>query len=128
MSLETKLSTNQKKALSALLEHRTIKAAAIACGLAEKTLQRYLQQPAFQSALNAREDAMVKEAGRILLAGQPKALETLEYLMNNAKSENNKRMAAVAWLGFILDWRNLRLENRISRLEETVYEKIRKAR
>ena len=99
------LSRNQKKALAALLEHRTINQAAEACGLARQTLSRYLRDPSFRSALDQAEAELIDEAGRTLIVGQPLALKTLYELMTRAENESTRRLAAKDWLDFELKWR-----------------------
>lgn len=53
------LSTNQKRALAALLTEPNIRRAALRCGLGENTLFRYLRNPVFQAALRARQDEIL---------------------------------------------------------------------
>jgi hypothetical protein len=115
------LSRNQKRALAALLEFRTLAGAAGACGLATKTLSRYLDDPAFRAALAQAEGEMIDEAGRTLIKGQPNALKTLYDLMTGAENESTRRLAAVSWLDLCLRWRELgSIEQRITALEQEV--------
>jgi hypothetical protein len=120
---ENVLSRNQRRALAALLEHRTITLAAAACGLTTKTLSRYIADPVFRSELAERESELIDEAGRVLVSGQMAALQTLANLMKNAKAESTRRMAAATWMDLCLRWRDLKIEQRISDLEVTVYGK-----
>ena len=124
MSVEKNLSKNQKKALASLIEYRTIKAAAAGCGLSDKTIQRYLRDPVFKSALAQRETDMVQEAGRTLVAGQMLALKTLFNIMEHGRSETAQRLAASTWMNLVLRWRELKnIEERIAELEVAVYGK-----
>ena len=50
-----KLRSKQKQAIKALLEYRTIAAAADAAGVLERTIYRWFDVPAFRSALNKAE-------------------------------------------------------------------------
>jgi hypothetical protein len=102
-----------------------IKAAAQAAAVGYRTLWRWLQnEPNFRAALYQAESATIDEAGRRLLAGQAQALDTLESLMANAKVESDRRLAAVAWMDFVLRWRELRnVEQRLADLESAVYAK-----
>ena len=50
------LSTNKRKAIIALLANPTIGKAAAACGLGERTLNRYLADDDFRAELRARQD------------------------------------------------------------------------
>lgn len=116
------LSRNQKRALAALLEHRTITAAAEACGLTTKTLSRYLDDPIFRAELSQAEAELIDEAGRTLIKGQPTALKTLYDLMTKAENESTRRLAAASWMDLCLRWRELgSIENRITELEKAVY-------
>jgi len=53
------LNRNQRKALAALLTHGTVREAAGACGLAERTLYGYLADDAFTAELQKRQDAIL---------------------------------------------------------------------
>ena len=65
---------------------------------------------------------MIDGAGVRLLAGQEKALDTLEGLMDDT-DPTNKRLAAVAWLNYALKWRELRnIEDRLGDLEKAVFD------
>lgn len=105
----------------ALLEHRTLTQAAKACGLNVKTISRYMQDPQFRSELANRENELIDEAGRVLVSGQLTALQTLANLMKSAESESTRRLAAATWMDLCLRWRELKIEQRLSALEEAVY-------
>lgn len=122
---ENVLSRNQQRALTSLLEHRTITQAAEVCGLTTKTLSRYLSEPVFRAELAEKESELIDEAGRVLVSGQLGALSTLANLMKNGKSESTRRMAATSWMDLCLRWRDLKIEQRISDLEVEVYGKSR---
>ena len=116
------LSANQKRALAALIEHKTVTAAAEAVGLTRKTIYQYLQDPAFRAALTNAERGLIDGAGVRLLAGQEQALDTLEALMGD-RDATNRRLAAVAWLNYALKWRELRnIEDRLGELEKAVFD------
>lgn len=123
MSENVGLNRNQRRALAALLEERTITQAAEACGLTTKTLSRYMADPVFRAELAERESELIDQAGRTLVAGQLAALQTLANLMKNAETETNRRLAAAAWMDLCLRWRDLKIEQRISDLEVAVYGK-----
>ena len=116
------LSVNQKRALASLMETKTVTAAAEAVGLTRKTIYQYLQDPNFRAALTNAERGLIDGAGVRLLAGQEKALDTLEGLMDDT-DPTNKRLAAVAWLNYALKWRELRnIEDRLGDLEKAVFD------
>ena len=56
------LSANQEKALAALLVLPTIAAAARRCSLNERTIRRYLKDPAFAARYAQERDTLVDEA------------------------------------------------------------------
>jgi hypothetical protein len=124
MAKNVTLSRNQRRALAAILANRTITEAAQACGLSEKTLYRYCENPAFRAALSSAEMATIDQAGRILLDGQFSALATLNDIRRNGQRDSDRRLAAQAWMDLTLRWRELRnVEQRITDLEAALYVK-----
>jgi hypothetical protein len=115
------LSRNQRRALAALLEERTITRAAEVTGLTTKTLSRYMRDPVFKAELAEKESELIDDAGRTLISGQMMALQTLAELMKNAEAEATRRMAAATWMDLCLRWRDLKIESRIAALEDKVY-------
>ena len=114
------MTTNKRKALAALLEHGTITKAAEVANLSPKTLQRYLSDDVFRSELATREAAMLDESARLLIRGQLTALNVLNDLMKNSKSESVQRMAAATWLDVTGKYRDMKNEARITALENKV--------
>ena len=93
------LSRNQKKALAALLEHRTVTDAAEAVGLGRRTITGYLGDPAFVEALRAEQDRRTAATRATLTGGMDKALSTLGAVMDDPEATAAARVrAAVAWL------------------------------
>ena len=114
----SELTTRQRTAITALLSGPSVKHAAKVVKIGERTLYRWLHEPAFQAALQAAENDAMDEASRMLLAGQSKALYTLAELMGKAASEQVRRQAAKDWLDLWLKVRELRdLEKRLIELE-----------
>jgi hypothetical protein len=73
------LNRNQKRALEALLREPTVKDAASACDLTQRTLYRYLSDDDFRDELHRRQDAIVgaTTAALVELGGEAvKALQT----------------------------------------------------
>lgn len=64
------LNRNQQLALDALLDAASVAEAARACGLSDRTLWRYLRDPAFADALKRRRAEAVQEntTGLVVLA------------------------------------------------------------
>ena len=114
------LTTNQNRALAALLVSRTAEDAAKAAGISRRQLFRYLEDPKFRLALSQAETERMSEASRRLLQGQHAALTTLEELLSSP-SEQVRRQAACDWLSFTLKHRDNRLDERLGKLEEAVY-------
>lgn len=117
------ISPRKKRAIAALLAERNIKAAALAAHVGERSLLRWLaSDPEFRAALVSAEDSLIDHAGRRLLSGQDLALDTLEKLIGGAENENNKRLAAVAWLDLTLRIREIKtIESRLAALEAFYY-------
>lgn len=121
MAQSDSLTRKQRRAIACLLMARTVADAATQAKVSSRTLYRWLLNPNFRQALTGLETETIDEAGRRLLAGQGLALDTLNTLMTNAQKENDKRLAAAAWLDFCLRWRELRnVEERLLALEEAV--------
>ena len=119
MSKNSILSANQKKALAAILATNSVRAAAQSCGLAERTLWRYLSNGPFLQALRTEQAAIYTVATSRLTQGINQALDELEILITSAKSEAVRRAAVADWLGHALKLRELDdLEARISALED----------
>jgi len=118
MANKVTLTANQKKALAALLAHKSVRAAAGACGLAERTLWRYLSEDAFLQALQDAQSAIYTAATTRLTNGLQVALDELERLMISAESEAVRRQAVSEWLTHALRLRELiDLEARLAALE-----------
>ena len=126
MSENVGLNRNQKRAIAALLKHRTITAAAAAIGLNDRTIYRYLEDPVFKQALTQAESDLINEAGRRLISGQDAALDALQELISAAEKDSDRRLAAQAWLDFCLRWRELKnIESRLAVLEAVIYDQYK---
>src|SRR5215213_823265 len=62
MSVPGDFSANQERALAALLSSGSLKGAAEKCGLNEKTIRRYLNDPDFKQAYRERRVWMSEQA------------------------------------------------------------------
>ena len=104
--------------MNALLTEKTVRAASKKCELSEQTIYRYLLEDEFRQALQAEQVAIYTAATNRLTAGIDQALDVLEYLMKNAKSEAVRRAAADSWLDRTLKLKEtIEYEKRISDLE-----------
>ena len=120
MSYKNTLHDNQRRAITALLKHSTIAAAAEDCQLTERTLYRYLDDETFRVELSRREGIALGLATRRLLTMVDKALDALESVLERPEQRGagNKRMAAKTVIDSLLKVRELvTLEQRISELE-----------
>ena len=69
------ITTKQQKAIASLLSERTLGAAAKRAGIGERTLYKWLTQPAFRAVLRSAESAMLETVTRRLSVGQSLALD-----------------------------------------------------
>ncbi|MDY6876794.1 MAG: hypothetical protein SWK90_11425 [Chloroflexota bacterium] len=99
MSENDRLSTNQRKALKALLECSTIRAAAESCGLGEATLYRYLRDDTFKAELRKRQDGIVSSVTAALVGLAGESVKTLRDILDSkTASDSVKVRAALGWL------------------------------
>ena len=115
-TMQDELSDNQKRAIRALLSTPSVRAAAAACSLAERTLHHYLADPAFTAALRAEQDKLTAASTAALVGGAGLARETLADVMTDKEASPSARVrAAVAWLGA---WRDaVTLDDLTQRIE-----------
>lgn len=97
-----KLSRKQEQAIAALLESRTVEAAAKAAGVSCSTLKRWLRLPGFRAAYrHARRELVEGAIGRIQAAtGQ--AVDTLVSVAKSGAKEGDRVRASVALLDHAL--------------------------
>ena len=115
-----KLSAIQHRAISALLTSKTVTSAAAATGVHERTVYRWLGEPAFRQALSAAESDLIDVATRRLLQLQSGALDTFEALLAEEAdvSDTVRLRAAQVALEHLLKLREVRdIEHRLSALE-----------
>src|SRR5512136_621320 len=92
------LTPRKRRAIAELLTARNAQEAAVAARVGYRTILRWLENPEFRAALIQAEGNVLDSATRRLLAGQAKALATLEALIENSRSDYVKRQAAIDWL------------------------------
>lgn len=122
----SKLSAKQQRALSALLTSKTVGEAALATGLGERTIYRWLTEPAFRQALSAAEGVLIDAATRRLLQLQTAALDVFESLLakDAEVSASVQLRAATAATDYLLKLRELRdIEQRLQVLEQRFTER-----
>lgn len=115
----------QRKAIEALLCQPNVSKAAEVAGCARSSIHRWLRDDeSFKIALAQAEGMALAAASRRLIAGQDKAMDTLEYLMEHAESESVRKGAASDWMGYSMKLRELRnVEQRLAALEEALHVK-----
>ena len=114
------LTAKQQRAVQALLTAKSVSAAALAAHVGERTLFRWLTEPAFRAALTAAESNLIDAATRRLLQLQGAALDTLEALLGDGSdaSAGVRLRAAQVALEHLLRLRELRdIEQRLTALE-----------
>lgn len=119
------LTPAQLKAVQAIVASRDIRAAAAACGIAERTLWRWMQIERFKFALAEAEASLIDYSMRRLLLLQENAIDTLEsVLVDSAASASVRLRAAQLALDMAVKVRELRdLEIRLVGLEAALLAK-----
>jgi hypothetical protein len=93
-----KLSRKQEQAIVALLQHATIRAAAAAVPVNERTLRAWMRDPAFAAAYaQARRELLDVAVGRIQ-AATGTAVDTLVAVAKDGARDGDRVRAAVALL------------------------------
>ena len=88
------LTAKQEQALQAVISHPTLKEAALAAGISETTLWRYMQDKAFARRLReARRDAVNHAVTRLQRASSD-AVTVLDDLMKSDKAPASARISA----------------------------------
>jgi hypothetical protein len=113
-----KVTSKQQQAITALLQHSSIKKAAVACGIAEKTLRRWLRQAAFLAAWCAARQRTFEAAVAELERHALRAVRTLAKNLRAEKPSDQNR-AADLLLGHRKEYVELHdLLQRVQALEE----------
>ena len=92
------LDPKQEEAITALLAEPTVAKAAIACGVGERTIHRWLDEPAFSRAYrNARRQAF-SHAVSLTQRYAPLAIQTLAKIMADPEAPFPSRVSAATAL------------------------------
>jgi len=122
MSTNNNLSTNQRKAIAAIMAHPSIPKAAAACKMSFKTLYRWMEEPEFRAELIQAEGDAIDQATRQLVMLQDPAISVFARSMAPDQPASIRLRAATAILDFMIRIRELRnMEQRLADLEEQVY-------
>ncbi|MDP8899708.1 MAG: hypothetical protein M3N33_00860 [Actinomycetota bacterium] len=92
--LQTDLDPKQEKALAALLEQPTIKAAAEAAGVGRTTLHGWLNQTEFRDAYRRMQRDALDSALAKLRRNAGRAADVLAEVMDDAEAPASSRIAA----------------------------------
>ena len=118
------MTTKKHVAIAALLSSRNVVEAAKLAKVGERSLWRWLREPAFQAALTEAEGAAIDEATRRLIGLQSDAINVLQDTLTDRKALPGIRMrAAQSILDFLMRLRELRnVESRLAKLEAIIHE------
>lgn len=111
---------NKERALAALLTSDTQSEAAKKCGLSERTLRLYLDNPEFYTEYQQRRQQMVIDATKKLQTYMQSAVETLKEITDNKETPPGIRASAArALLEYGLKYTDVTdLAERITELEK----------
>ena len=113
------MSPKQHKAALELLQQPTVRDAAAAAQVSERTLYRWLQLADFQQLVTRYQDAAISDAIRRMSGGVSLAVETLLELIDSEETRASTRVNACRIL--LGEFRHLRefgeLAERVSALE-----------
>jgi transposase len=112
------LTDRQRRAIPAMLEGKTIEAAAQAAGVSKTTLYEWMKQKPFRKRLEEARAEVFNEGLGVIKAGTSKAARKLIELLDS-RNENTRRLTAHEILAFSLKITETQeLERRLERLEE----------
>jgi hypothetical protein len=114
-----KVSIKQEKCIAALLEQPTQKAAAAACGITVRTIQRYLNEPEFAAAYRQAKNELFSRTTQALRRTGNRAVRTLYEIATNEKTPPGapaRVAAARALLEFGISY--VEIEDILVRLEK----------
>jgi len=119
-SKQTARKVSRDAAVAALIAQPTIKGAAAACGIAEKTLHTWLNEPDFAKQVREAQQGVSRATMGRLLSSIGLAIDTLAEIAGNAEQSPGPRVtAARAILDHSLKIYELEaVQKRIEALEE----------
>ncbi|MBI1763120.1 MAG: hypothetical protein HYR56_16960 [Acidobacteria bacterium] len=117
-----KLTAKQVRAIEALLSERTIADAAVAAGVGEASLYRWLNDPAFDKAYKSARSRLLETTLTRLQHVSSDAVKTLHETLTDPLAQAPARVSAARTiLEFSLKAREaLELDDRLSALEEVL--------
>ena len=118
--------TNKEKALTALLEAKSIAEAAKLCGMSEKTLRRYLQEDDFKKDYREARKLIFEQNVMELQTLHTKAIETLEKKLSSRSDSVAVRAAAIVIMQTRKDYENTEILERVEAIEDALKEQNQK--
>jgi len=118
------ISPQQVKAIKALLTNPTNKAEAEASGTPLRTLERWLTEPHFQTAIREAQNEVFQYVGSGLIGLQVKALEALNDILEHPAQPgaSTKHKAAIEILRLGIEYQRIVVdETKIRNFEKKVY-------
>lgn len=115
--------TKRTKAIAALLAGETVIGAAIAAGVSERQIYRWMTDETFTGQLRQAERKVLETIGFQLFSLASAAVSGLEEVLTNPdkRGANVRRLAAVSTLELLLKWReSVSFEDRLAQLEARV--------
>lgn len=91
---ESELSPRQRRFVAAMLTARTVREAAAAVGVTERTGLKYLANPAVKRALGQALDDALGQATRQVVKAMTGALDTLEEIHQDPDAPTGARVSA----------------------------------
>ncbi len=123
MATNGSLTSNQRRALNALLQTTTVSDAAGVAGLGVRTVYRYLTDECFRSELARRETALIDHTIARLAGELGRSVLVLVAIRDDVSASAGVRLrAALALIDALLRLQELRsVVARLERLEEYYY-------
>jgi hypothetical protein len=114
----------QKQAVIAIVETKNAKEAAAACGAAESTIYKYLQDPVIMAEVRAYEKRIRDTVGYRLAVGSNEALDIIQGVAKGEIVDTEdirasvRLRAAIAWLDNLYRTQDMtEIEQRLTALE-----------
>jgi len=115
-----RLTTRQRKAISAIISARSYEDAIQAAGVCRQTFYSYLRQDHFKTELNRQLNELTDGAFTRLKTASGEAVETLRTLLNS-ESENVRLRAAQAIVDYVIKAREIEdIEKRLDAIETAI--------
>lgn len=85
---------NEEKLIAALLKHNTQRAAAAELGITERTVRRYMTDPAFMEKLNEQKRRILEKATDEIHAALTPSIKVLRDIVENKKAPKTAQVQA----------------------------------